>query len=523
MRQNEKYAYMAVTAALCTFTIFIIIKIYTFSAYGNVMISVFFSAFLPVTFLIARKQLRNSRLHRVEVFRRTFEGWLSSSHFLEFVERKYYSGISSAGNAPAQASKPAFWGADWLSFAACLPFVATTMAGFFMLLLPSRELLQLLGGSIGMSLSGTGGTEPAFLMDYENALEIASLAFAAAFLYSLRLFFKALVNYEPFGIVFLRAFVHTLFAVMLAVMIWRAAPDAEPFARAAENIQSSIAGGNARAHAGPEQPAAAKTGEVASIWLALAFIVGFLPDHAFSWAGQRARLAVNRRYGKAARHAAVTPATVIDGIDFGKAFRLEEGNITSVQNLAAANPVMLHVETSYCIFLIMDWIGQAQLCAAVGPERFLLFRKINIRTIFDLERAVLDPASPAGLKQIVGAVLLANDGAKPDLLRDAGVRPFDMAHRDFDRALTSWVNAEVIEHLVRVTMDNLYIHRFRQIWRDIEGSLMSVKAGKRAGAMNLPAAAASPQPNGGRRDLHAMDKAAGKAASRGMQTEIQGD
>ena len=150
------------------------------------------------------------------------------------------------------------------------------------------------------------------------------------------------------------------------------------------------------------QAVAAVAERLPKIWLVLAFAIGFIPDAAFSWLLKRTRMAVNRRDARMARQTPSVPLTVIEGIDFLTAFRLEEGNVSGVQNLATANPIMLHIETPYCLFLIMDWIAQAQLCAAVGPERFLLFRKLNIRTIFDLERTVLDPQSPVGLRQIVG-------------------------------------------------------------------------------------------------------------------------
>jgi len=313
-----------------------------------------------------------------------------------------------------------------------------------------------------------------------------------------------------------------LFAVMLAVTIWRVAPATEPLTKVAIKVQNSIASDNngtarpSHEDARELQAGTTQNGKTPKLWLALAFAIGFVPDHAFSWLLRRTRLTFNRRTS-VAKHAAVTPLTVIDGIDFAKAFRLEEGNIAGVENLAVANPVMVHVETPYCIFLIMDWIAQAQLCSAVGPERFLLFRKINIRTIFDLESAVLDANAPAGLKQIVGAILLANDGAKTSLLREFGVRPLDMAHRDFDKALTSWANVEVIEHLVRVIIDNLHTHRFRQLWRDIEAALPPAKFEKvqRGGTKILPGQAAAAAPahsNGGGGNLPSNELAAGGTA-----------
>src|SRR5262249_30526149 len=204
--------------------------------------------------------------------------------------------------------------------------------------------------------------------------------------------FRSLATYSPVPAVILRAFAHILFSVLLAVMIWRIAPASEPLTNIAIMVQNSIEGGNkvtprvSRDDLREPQGSAAlnKQGQMPKIWLVLAFAIGFIPDATFSWLLRRIRLMFNSRNTKAANHAAVTPLTIVDGIDFSTAFRLEEGGIANVQNLAAANPVMLHVETAYCIFPVMDWIAQAQLCAAVGPERFLLFRTINIKTIFEL-------------------------------------------------------------------------------------------------------------------------------------------
>lgn len=490
--------------------------------YGKFAASFFFSALIPIAFLLARRQTREDRIHAAEVFRRTYDGSLSSSVYFEFFERKYCPG-NGASNPAMQGGKfrdkyPASDASAWLLLGASLPFIIFTAAGVFVLLIPAEELAKLAQNSLGISLSGSG---PNGSKIYENALAIASLAFVSAYLYSLRSLFKTLLAYNPFGVAFLRAFGHMLFAVLLAVMLWRVAPDTRPLEEAAVKVQNSIVSGN-RATVRPNAPASDearnipqaqdKLEEMNKLWLILAVIIGFLPDYTFSWLLQRVRTALSSRYRIAAKRAAIAPLTVIDGIDFAKAYRLGEANIVDVQNLAASNPVMLHVETSYCMFLIMDWVAQAQLCASVGSERFLLFKKINIRTIFDLERAVLDPCSPPGLKQIAGAVLLASDSGKANV----GVRPLDMSHRDFDRALTSCVNAEVIEHLVRVMMDNLHICRLRQLWNELEASLPPAQTEKVARTPKiLPAASA--QPNGGGRETHSPEIAAqGKAGAREM-------
>ena len=83
------------------------------------------------------------------------------------------------------------------------------------------------------------------------------------------------------------------------------------------------------------------------------------------------------------------PIETLDGIDSLVRFRLSDFHLTTVQNLASANPVMLFVETPYGIYQIIDWVAQAQLCASVGPERLFALWDLGIRTIFDLERVGL--------------------------------------------------------------------------------------------------------------------------------------
>jgi hypothetical protein len=539
MREKMKY-YGGISAGVLVFSLIIAGIIFVISKeislfYVDIVASVFFSILVPVAFLLTRSQIKADRVHTAEVLRRTFGGALSSNSYFEFLHRKYYSGISypeSEDTVPRYRGVPFARRADWLLLGSSLPFIILTGAGFLLIALPEQGTASLFSIYIG-NIDAAETKAVAYIQrHYENIITLASLAFVSSFLYSLRLFFKSLAAYSPVPIVMLRAFAHMLFSVLLAVMIWRVAPESEPFTNIATTVQNSIDGGN-RGTVRPSRDdirepqagaAASQQGQIPKIWLALAFAIGFIPDASFSWFLRRTRLVFSKRHTKAANHAAATPLTIIDGIDFATAFLLEEGGTANVQTLAAANPIMLHVETAYCIFPIMDWIGQAQLCAAVGPERFLLFRTINVRTIFDLERAVLDHASPAGLKQIAGAILLAHGTAKTSLLRDFGVRPLDVVHRDFDKALTAWVNIEVVEHLVRVIMDSLYIHRFRLLWRDIEASLTPPETVKPQRTASKFVTAAPSQSNGGSRDTHSIEIAAsGKPGVRENRTEIQGD
>lgn len=101
------------------------------------------------------------------------------------------------------------------------------------------------------------------------------------------------------------------------------------------------------------------------------------------------------------------PVEVIDGIDTEIRDRLADFHITSVQNLATANPIMLFVETPYGVYQIMDWVAQAQLCCSVGPKALVDLWTLGVRTLFDLERVALDRAcSDPALLTAIGKIIL---------------------------------------------------------------------------------------------------------------------
>ncbi|MBN8501557.1 MAG: hypothetical protein J0M19_10455 [Sphingomonadales bacterium] len=177
---------------------------------------------------------------------------------------------------------------------------------------------------------------------------------------------------------------------------------------------------------------AAWSGWAVPITYPLLFAVGFVPDaglrtlmssigaslerkpaegEAEGWlakVGGKLMRAVKLTDGRFASATKSISLDVIDGIDMFTRHRLSEAGIYEVQNLAVANPILLHVETPFGIYQTIDWVAQAQLCTVVGPERFLLLRQFNIRTIFDLERAVLSLKSTQPMRQILGSFLLMN-------------------------------------------------------------------------------------------------------------------
>jgi hypothetical protein len=144
-----------------------------------------------------------------------------------------------------------------------------------------------------------------------------------------------------------------------------------------------------------------------------------------------------------------TPLEVIDGIDTEIRDRLNDYNIKSVQNLAAANPLMLFVETPYGVYQIIDWVAQAQLCSSVGPKKMVRLWELGVRTIFDLERIALDPACK-----------------QPDLLKEVGEIVLGKTPKQDDPNVPGRHQEFTIEAVVadiRTRLEAPHVHRLRQI------------------------------------------------------------
>jgi hypothetical protein len=352
-----------------------------------------------------------------------------------------------------------------------------------------QVLLHGLGLADGMAV----GTDPSVIPTqpccppggaFDELRIVGTLAFAGAFVAAIRIFIRSLAIFDLSAYTFLRQTIEIIASVVIVMLLFRAFPD--PITP----LEKLLTGPASSAPVCPSIP---------WIWLALAPLLGLLPESAIKFLLVRMQSVVgwvkldDDRFNKVTRS---IPLDVIDGIDYWTRFRLEECGIFDVQNLATYNPILLHVETPFNIYRSVDWVAQAQLCCILGIEKFLLLRQMNVRTIFDLERAIdfetgktpkaRGEASPDEFDLIFAGILMASTETMRDIGKIGGTQPFI---RDADNKLQSasidaycqWASETIgkdddklkrcIEHLLSWISDDIHIRRLRRIWQDMSDSL----------------------------------------------------
>ncbi|WPN55967.1 hypothetical protein [Pseudomonas sp. P9_31] len=254
-----------------------------------------------------------------------------------------------------------------------------------------------------------------------NFLAVFSFTFLGGYLWSVQYLLRRVANFDLSPVSFYRSLMHILFGLFVMFAIY--------YSGLFLAMDRRIA--------------------------AVALLVGLYPSLCmnviiakFPWA----RLKRVSRYSKALQEE--LPLDVILGIDAFMKFRLAEFEIEDVQNLATINPIQIFVETPYGLYEVIDWVAQAQLILAVGPEKALKLREMNIRTIFDLERMIYNPA----LKNRLMTVLALGESADPG--NDVGIERF----RLFSNSEVDLRHSDHAEALVSIIRDDLHVKRLRQIW-----------------------------------------------------------
>lgn len=449
----------------------------------------------PLLFIYARHEMRNRRLLIIRDFLTSFpqtfasgeEGPTSVNPSLEFVRSKYVQDLPIALREEIGFDQ--------------LPPVQQITAILGKIRFGSWSDIRLIIASTGMMIVTYFGTDAlltgmqiaaAGIETTETSTElrthlslIGGLAFAGAYLAAIRGFMRGLAVFDLSAFTFIRYTVESIVSVVFVMALFRALPDPTFGVTLVEN-------------AGQQSAAAAKsTGqEVSRIWLILAPVLGYLPDSATKFALLRLQSLMSwvkmddDRFSKSTR---ITPLDALDGIDYATRFRLQECGIYDVQGLATYNPIMLHIESPYGIYQAVDWIAQAQLCHLVGIEKFLVLRELQIRTIFDLERAIDfrksgagETDSPEEFDLLLAGVLVAPTQNLRDVCKYGGTSLLMVDQTTVKTAQTPddfcrWFREKLglaptevktrVEHMMGWIADDLHVRRLRRIWQEISDSL----------------------------------------------------
>ena len=259
---------------------------------------------------------------------------------------------------------------------------------------------------------------------------MVSYAFLGAYIWSIQYLVRRISNFDLSPISFFHAFIHILFANLVAAAV----------------AQSGIL----TAMKIPLQ-----------VQIGIAFIIGFFPDlfirviiAKFPWISLRRVSDASKQLQEE------LPLDMIIGIDPFMKLRLSEFEIEDVQNLATINPIQIFVETPYGLYEVIDWVAQAQLILAVGPAKAVKLRAMSIRTIFDLERCVQNAVLRAELR---AALMGRTEPSAPYMNPKSS-----QLSKGGELALNE---EDELQAVIAYIRDDLHVRRLRQIWDVINNRL----------------------------------------------------
>jgi hypothetical protein len=384
------------------------------------------AALVPLALIATRNELRKVRYRLVVELRTHLFKDVAGLPQLELAEARYRSENDAAGET--RQSLVRIW-------TGALIFIAISFVGFSLLLVPRAALLSLTSDPFPRITDALlwGVQSPvAPYDDLARTVTVLAVAFLGGYVFQIRYLMRATLNQELGALAFVRATIYLIQGMIVALIAYRAT--------------TAIA---------TPQP----SGGTFAVALAVAFVLGFFPNIGIARITKLAGISKKEVNKEMLEFAKIVPLEVIDGIDAETAYRLEESNLIDVQNLATSNPISLYAETPFTLLEVFDWVLQAQLCANVGADAFIALKKHNIRTIFDLERAVLAEGAPEAYVRAIGAVIFGA-ASIPFRLRVGLPQAADDAP-----VASVQISVETVRHAVAIMCDDLHVHRLRALWR----------------------------------------------------------
>ena len=298
-----------------------------------------------------------------------------------------------------------------------------------------------------LSSASSSALEPSFQ-------GVLTYTFLGAYVWTIQYLIRRISNFDLAPISFFQSIGHILLALFTMATIWQS------------NVLSVLPHLDSLDH---------------RLEIGIAFIVGFYPTLCidgliakFPW------LRLRRVSSDSQKLQEEFPLDMIIGIDPFMKLRLAEFEIVDVQNLATINPIQIFVETPYGLYEVIDWVAQAQLILAIGSKRTLSLRKLNIRTIFDLEKALdspslsrrllnallADPASPAdpalpSTHETPTSRTEVRKGEQPSAIL-ADVKSHQPSRPGSSESALN--PAVEIDALISIIRDDLHVQRLRQLW-----------------------------------------------------------
>jgi hypothetical protein len=421
------------------------------------------AALLPIALIATGVELRRVRLRVVEDLRDTVFVGHSDLPQLVLALARY---DRAKGKRPGRQDEVKYW-------AGALIYTLVCMLGFTLLLNPVAYLIGDAGLALNISNSLFWLPDPPAGASQADALRrsaaIAGVAFLGGYVFNMRYLIRQTLNQELSALAFVRSALRLIQGIILAMVAYHVGATAFPDPAAVTQTTGTASPGLAAG-------------------LAVAFVLGYLPDLGLGRIAQWARLQVKAVDQDALARTRIIPLEVIDGIDHEVAFRLQESNLFDVQNLAVTNPIELYAETPYTLLQAFDWVLQAQLCLVTGPKTFADLKQHRIRTIFDLERAILSEGVPDEYLRALACVILSDSSS---CFRTTIGLP--AKYEECPGGATA--SAVTIRHLVAIISDDLHVHRLRALWIVITSTTKGVSdSGKPLWLFNVGPLPGDPPP-----------------------------